>query len=229
MTEQEAQEQAAAQDAEKARAAAVAEQTRREAERKAAAQQQAAARERYAKLNVQLAEEVAAIRHAKAGSETEKQFRENAVSIALQMNPPTGDSRSGASVTQRGRWRDESRNARALADAMARLEEASCMLRAAVLGLLNQGCMTLFNGTHEDLSIESTPSAALATLSDGQTCTTPCTLKVSRGDPYNVKLSKPGCVEQTTLVQSSASGGTVAGAAALSILTLGIGVDGRCL
>jgi serine/threonine protein kinase/TPR repeat protein len=87
-TEQEAQAQAAAQEAEKRKAAAAADRTRREAEGKAASQQQAAAKARYAKLNAQLAKEVAALRQAKVGSETEKQLREDAISIALQMDPP---------------------------------------------------------------------------------------------------------------------------------------------
>jgi hypothetical protein len=94
----------------------------------------------------------------------------------------------------------------------------------AVLGLSNQGCMTLFRGTHEDLSIDSTPSGAVATLSDGQTCNTPCALQISRGNPYSVKFSKNGCDEQTALVRSNASAGALTGAAVLSILTLGIGL-----
>jgi hypothetical protein len=84
--------------------------------------------------------------------------------------------------------------------------------------------MTLFRGTHEDLSIDSTPGGAVATLSDGQTCNTPCALQISRGAPYSVKFSKKGCDEQTALVRSNASAGAVTGAAALSILTLGLGL-----
>jgi len=80
----------------------------------------------------------------------------------------------------------------------------------ALLGLLSQGCMTITRGTHEDFSIDSTPSGALATLSDGQSCTTPCTLKISRGNGFGIKFSKPGCLEQTAVVQTSTSGGKIA-------------------
>jgi hypothetical protein len=81
---------------------------------------------------------------------------------------------------------------------------------AAVLGLLNHGCASAVRGTSEDLSIESTPSAAVATLSDGQTCKTPCTLRISRGRAYDVKFSKSGCIDQTETVQPHASASGVA-------------------
>lgn len=94
----------------------------------------------------------------------------------------------------------------------------------AVLGLLNHGCASAIRGTSEDLSIESTPNAAVATLSDGQTCTTPCTLRISRGKAYDVKFSKSGCIDQTEVVQPHASGSGVA-EALFPLLTYSLVVD----
>jgi hypothetical protein len=88
--------------------------------------------------------------------------------------------------------------------------KTSLVCLVALLGLLTQGCASIFWGTHEDLSIGSTPSGALVNLSDGQTCTTPCTLRISRGTTYNVKFSKDNCVGQTEMVSSNTSGGAVA-------------------
>jgi hypothetical protein len=79
-----------------------------------------------------------------------------------------------------------------------------CVLFA--LGLLAEGCATISRGTHEDLSIDSAPSGALATLSDGQSCNTPCTLKISRSEAYIVKFSKDNCVGQSETVSTNVSG-----------------------
>jgi hypothetical protein len=95
---------------------------------------------------------------------------------------------------------------------------------AALLGLLSQGCITISRGTHEDLALDSTPAGALATLSDGQSCTTPCTLKISRGNGFGVKFSKPGCIEQTALVQANTSGGEIAKAFAGNLISDEIGM-----
>jgi hypothetical protein len=94
----------------------------------------------------------------------------------------------------------------------------------AALGLLSQRCMTMTRGTHEDLSIDSAPSGALATLSDGQSCTTPCTLKISRGNGFGIKFSKPGCIEQTAVVQTKTSGGKIAKAFAGNLISDEIGL-----
>jgi hypothetical protein len=94
----------------------------------------------------------------------------------------------------------------------------------AVLGLVNHGCASAVRGTSEDLSIESTPNTAVATLSDGQTCTTPCTLRISRGKAYDVKFSKSGCIDQTEVVQPHVSGSGVA-EGLFPLLTYSLAVD----
>ena len=71
------------------------------------------------------------------------------------------------------------------------------------------GCATLFRGTTQDLQVDSTPSGAMAQLSDGQSCTTPCTMRVSRGNAYNIKFSREGCETQVTLVSPHLAGSGV--------------------
>jgi len=39
--------------------------------------------------------------------------------------------------------------------------------------LVSTGCATMFRGTSEQISINTDPSGATATLSDGRSCTTP--------------------------------------------------------
>jgi hypothetical protein len=79
----------------------------------------------------------------------------------------------------------------------------------ACVALLASGCATLFRGTTEDLQVDSVPSGAVATLSDGQKCTTPCTFRVSRGTAYNLSLAKDGCESSSQLISTHLNGGGV--------------------
>ncbi len=72
------------------------------------------------------------------------------------------------------------------------------------------GCATAMRGTSEQLQLYSTPDGATAALQDGQTCTTPCDLKIQRGKPYNVTFTKNGCASQTQLVSPTVAGSGVA-------------------
>jgi len=82
------------------------------------------------------------------------------------------------------------------------------------------GCATLFRGTSQDLQVDSTPSGAIATLSDGQSCTTPCTMRVSRGNAYNIKFAREGCESQVQLVSPH-----IAGSGVVEALLLGGIID----
>jgi hypothetical protein len=86
--------------------------------------------------------------------------------------------------------------------------------------LFASGCATLFRGTSQDLQVDSTPSGAIATLSDGQSCTTPCTMRIGRGTAYNVKFAKEGCDSQVQLVSPH-----IAGSGVVEALLLGGIID----
>ncbi len=86
--------------------------------------------------------------------------------------------------------------------------------------LFASGCATLFRGTSQDLQVDSTPSGAIASLSDGQSCTTPCTMRIGRGTAYNVKFAKEGCDTQVQLVSPH-----IAGSGVVEALLLGGIID----
>jgi len=94
-------------------------------------------------------------------------------------------------------------------------------LFASLLAILfASGCATLFRGTSQDLQVDSTPSGAIATLSDGQSCTTPCTMRIARGNAYNVKFAKEGCDSQVQLISPH-----IAGSGVVEALLLGGIID----
>jgi hypothetical protein len=77
-------------------------------------------------------------------------------------------------------------------------------LAGAALAL--SGCATVIRGTHETFRIASTPDGAVAQLSGGESCVTPCAVEIGRADPFQVRISKAGFVTQTVSVRSVTSG-----------------------
>ena len=72
--------------------------------------------------------------------------------------------------------------------------------RSALLILscsLTSGCVTMMRGTSEEIKIFTDPGGARATLSDGQSCDTPCTLTTKRRDDLTVVVQKAGCQSAT--------------------------------
>ena len=93
--------------------------------------------------------------------------------------------------------------------------------------LLTAGCATVTRGTTEVLSIESIPSGAVARLSNGKLCITPCALTLSRKENLNITFEKEGYELASAMVTSSTSGGGSAGIAGNVLVggVLGIGID----
>jgi hypothetical protein len=96
----------------------------------------------------------------------------------------------------------------------------SSLFASLLAVLFASGCATLFRGTSQDLQVDSTPSGAIATLSDGQSCTTPCTMRIARGSAYNIKFAKEGCDSQVQLVSPH-----IAGSGVVEALLLGGIID----
>lgn len=94
-----------------------------------------------------------------------------------------------------------------------------CGLAAA--SLLLPACATVTRGTKETYNIVTTPEAADVSLSTGQTCVSPCKLKLKRKDEFTVTAKKAGYKDATAEVRSVVKGGGVAGAAG-NILVGGI-------
>ena len=98
--------------------------------------------------------------------------------------------------------------------------------------LTASGCATVTRGISESFVIETVPAGAEATLSTGQSCTTPCSIKVKRRGEFTVMLEKDGYETLKSIVTSSVDGtGTAAGAGNLvlggpsPIGLIGAGVD----
>src|SRR3954447_9122842 len=90
---------------------------------------------------------------------------------------------------------------------------AACVLLSA--------CATVTRGTRQTFKIQSTPSAAKVELSNGETCVTPCMLKLKRRPGFTAIFTKDGFETKTVNVDSEIHGGGVA-AGAGNILAGGI-------
>lgn len=94
--------------------------------------------------------------------------------------------------------------------------------------VLLSGCATVTRGTRQAFKIESTPTEAKVALSNGETCVTPCKLKIKRRPGFTATFSKEGYQAKTVTVDSEIHGGGVAGGAGNILLGGVIGgiVDG---
>jgi hypothetical protein len=82
---------------------------------------------------------------------------------------------------------------------------AACVLLSA--------CATVTRGTRQTFKIDSTPTEAKVELSIGETCVTPCVLKLKRRPGFTATFTKEGYETQTVKVDSEVhGGGVVAGA-----------------
>jgi hypothetical protein len=101
----------------------------------------------------------------------------------------------------------------------------SLLLVGATLAI--QGCATITRGTTEVLVIETTPSGADVSLSNGLRCFTPCALEVKRKANLVVDITKAGFEPARLNVLSEVAGAGAAGMAGNVILggVIGAGVD----
>jgi hypothetical protein len=75
----------------------------------------------------------------------------------------------------------------------------------AATGLL-PACATVVRGTEQDVSIISEPPEALARLSNGMSCTTPCKVELDRSESVTVTISKAGYEPSETKIVSKMRG-----------------------
>ena len=98
-----------------------------------------------------------------------------------------------------------------------------CMSFSAFLA----GCATITRGTTDQIQIHSNPDEARASTSLGQSCTTPCTITVSRKDEFTVHYEKDGFEPQDVDVKTQVAGAGAAGFAGNILLggVVGMGAD----
>ena len=92
-----------------------------------------------------------------------------------------------------------------------KLSTTLCTVAAAAM--LLPACATVTRGTKQKFVIESTPSEAQVSLSNGVTCTTPCKLKLKRKPGFDARITKDGYQPAEVHVRSKFSGGGAAAGA----------------
>jgi hypothetical protein len=101
----------------------------------------------------------------------------------------------------------------------------ACVLATGLLALT--GCATITRGTSEVLVVSTDPPGADVQISDGETCTTPCSVKLKRKHDYHLKIAKAGYEPVETDVRSQIVGAGAAGMAGNVLIggLIGVGVD----
>ena len=97
----------------------------------------------------------------------------------------------------------------------------------AAVCMILPACATITRGTNQNFVVESSPSEANVRLSTGQTCVTPCTLRMKRKSEFAVTVSKEGYQTQEARVHGVVKGGGAAGGVGNVIFggIIGVGVD----
>ncbi len=89
-------------------------------------------------------------------------------------------------------------------------------------------CATVTRGTKETFKVQTTPEGADVSMSNGQTCVSPCAIKLKRKDEFTVTVKKAGYKDATAEIKSVVKGGGVAGVAGNVLVggIIGAVVDG---
>jgi len=77
------------------------------------------------------------------------------------------------------------------------------------LSVFLYSCATMVRGTTESINLNSTPQGALATLSTGHSCLTPCFITMDRDATFNVTFSKENCQDELLSVFPTLAGGGI--------------------
>ena len=75
--------------------------------------------------------------------------------------------------------------------------------------LFLSSCATVVRGTTQSINLNSTPQGALATLSTGHSCRTPCFITMDRDASFIVTFSKENCEDEQVSVFPTLSGGGI--------------------
>jgi hypothetical protein len=102
-------------------------------------------------------------------------------------------------------------------------------LAALPLAMSAAACATITRGSHEAFVVETTPSGAHVSTSNGLTCdATPCTFaRVERKAEFTVTITKDGYRTWTGTVTHQTAGGGAAGMAGNVLVggLIGVGID----
>jgi hypothetical protein len=89
------------------------------------------------------------------------------------------------------------------------------------------GCASITRGTTSDVEFISEPAGARVETSRLESCTTPCTLKVSRKDEFQATFKLEGYKDKVVFVRTQIAGSGAAGLVGNAVIggPIGIGVD----
>jgi len=73
---------------------------------------------------------------------------------------------------------------------MSHVQRALCLLGSLSFAA---SCATIVRGTTEEVLFNTTPRGATATLSNGTSCVTPCSLPLKRNESVSITFTRIGC------------------------------------
>src|SRR5262245_37510215 len=83
---------------------------------------------------------------------------------------------------------------------------------AAISLMFLAGCATVIRGTEQDVTVDTVPRGAKVEFSNGQTCTSPCSISAKRNQSLIVDIFMQGCGPQTAFIRPVlATGGGLLG------------------
>ena len=82
-----------------------------------------------------------------------------------------------------------------------------------LLGFVATGCATVTRGTKDAFAIQSTPSGATVTMTNGLSCVTPCAMQLPRKHGFSVTFTLGDHKTMTTNVVPQQAGAGLAGMA----------------
>jgi uncharacterized protein YceK len=78
--------------------------------------------------------------------------------------------------------------------------------------ILVSGCATVVRGTEQQVSINTQPIGATLQFSNGQSCTSPCTITVPPSQALSIQIMREGCQTQTaSMIPTLGGAGVVLG------------------
>ena len=69
--------------------------------------------------------------------------------------------------------------------------------------LIVAGCATIIRGTTQDVSVNTVPYRSQGAFSNGQSCTSPCTIEVKRDQSLQITIEKQACHTHTATMMAN--------------------------
>ena len=77
---------------------------------------------------------------------------------------------------------------------------------AFVLSLSSCAFVTMIRGTEQQVAVNTAPTGAMVQFSNGESCTSPCTINAKRDQTLQINVVKDGCHTSTATMMPILSG-----------------------